>query len=74
MASRDYETSGQATDICPRCREGRLRVWYELTEEEREVVKRLPASADLPLEGRAARRRWCAQCWHEEAFDGPRDA
>lgn len=66
MVSRDYEESAQATDLCPRCRAGSLRVWYELTEEEREAVKRLPASAEVPPEERAARRRWCTRCWHEE--------
>ncbi|HEX8097315.1 MAG TPA: hypothetical protein VF507_04740 [Pyrinomonadaceae bacterium] len=53
-------------DRCPRCGEGRLRHWRELDEEEREVVRRLPASADYALEERAARRRWCPLCWHEE--------
>ncbi len=66
MVSRDYEESGQATDLCPRCREGSMRVWYELTEEERAVVERLPASAEVALDERAARRRWCTRCWHEE--------
>lgn len=74
MTSKDYETSGQATESCPRCGAGGLRVWYELTEEEREVVKRLPSSADLSLEERAARGRWCTRCWHEDSSGGPTDA
>ena len=59
-------------DRCPRCSAARLRAWDELTDDEREVVRRLPA--DAPLAVRAARRRWCARCWHEETGDAPRDA
>jgi hypothetical protein len=57
---------------CPRC-SAPLRPWGELTDDEREVVRRLPASADAPLDERAARRRWCVRCWHEEADAAPRD-
>ena len=60
-------------DRCPRCSAARLRAWDELTDDEREVVRRLPASADAPLAERAARRRWCVRCWHEEADAAPRD-
>jgi hypothetical protein len=51
---------------CPRCGEGRLRSWQELDDEEREVVRRLPASADYTPDERRARHRWCTRCWHEE--------
>jgi hypothetical protein len=51
---------------CPRCA-GPLREWSELGVEEREVVKRLPASAEFSLEERKARRRWCTRCWYEES-------
>lgn len=50
---------------CERCGEGRLRSWQELTEEEREVTRRLPASADYGEEERRRRHRWCTRCWHE---------
>ncbi len=66
MPDRDYATSAQGEGRCPHCHEGYLRAWYELSEEEREVVKRLPASADFSLKERAARHRWCARCWHEQ--------
>ena len=66
MSAADYATSGQGDGRCPRCGEGALRAWYELGEEEREAVRRLPASADFTLEERAARHRWCTRCWHEE--------
>ena len=61
-------------DRCPRCSAARLRAWAELTDDEREVVRRLPASAGAPLDERAARRRWCTRCWHEETGGAPRDA
>jgi hypothetical protein len=51
-------------DNCPRCG-GRLRAWRELSEEEREVVRRLPASAAQATHERAARHRWCTRCWYE---------
>ena len=55
---------------CPRCSSERLRSWSELSDEERELVRRLPASADYSLEERKARHRWCNRCWYEESF-GP---
>jgi len=53
---------------CPRCVEGRLQSWSELGEEEREIVRRLPASADYNLDERKARHRWCVRCWYEESL------
>jgi hypothetical protein len=50
---------------CPRCGTERLRAWSELSDEEREVVRRLPASADYSFDERKARHRWCTRCWHE---------
>ena len=74
MSDNDYATSWQGDGRCPSCGESFLRAWYELREEEREAVKRLPASADFTLEERAARHRWCAWCWHEEVLGEPRSA
>jgi Zn ribbon nucleic-acid-binding protein len=52
---------------CPRCAAaGGLRAWSELDEDEREVVRRLPASAVYSHAERAARHLWCVRCWHEE--------
>ena len=42
-------------DRCTRCDEGVMRSWDELSDAEREVVKRLPASADYSA--RCARQR-----------------
>ena len=56
---------------CPRCGEGRLRAWNQLSEEEREVVRRLPGSADYTFAERIAMHRWCTRCWYE-AMEGMR--
>ncbi|HEX8843106.1 MAG TPA: hypothetical protein VF791_00470 [Pyrinomonadaceae bacterium] len=66
--------SAQSQTICPRCHLGRLSSWDELTEEQREVVLRLPASADHTLEERQMIHRWCTTCWHEETENSPEDA
>lgn len=60
-----------ATKSCPRCGEGRLRAWRELDEEEREVVARLPASADYTIEERSLLHRWCPVCWYEAMSNEP---
>ncbi len=52
-------------DRCSRCGEGRMKSWQELKEEEREVVERLPASAEADAAERRRRHRWCTRCWHE---------
>jgi len=51
---------------CPRCDKPGLKPWSELNDEEREVVKRLPASAEYLLEERQASHRWCTRCWFED--------
>jgi hypothetical protein len=63
-------------DACPRCHAARLRSWDELSDEEREAARRLPAPPGRAAEGRAARerRRWCVRCWHGERDDSPRQA
>ncbi len=70
----DYPHSTQGEGRCPRCGEGPLKAWYELSEEEREAAARQPASADFTLQERAARHRFCTRCWHEETGDSPRTA
>lgn len=53
-------------DLCPRCDKPGLKTWAELSDEEREVVKRLPASAEYPSAERQQNHRWCTRCWHEQ--------
>jgi hypothetical protein len=57
----------ETNNKCPSCGAGRLKVWSELNDEEREVVRRLPASADYSLAERQATHRWCNRCWYEES-------
>ena len=61
-----HEKHMTGKDSCPRCHERGLKSWVELNDEEREVVKRLPASAEYSLSERQATHRWCTRCWHEE--------
>ncbi|MCA1817105.1 MAG: hypothetical protein LC746_11980 [Acidobacteria bacterium] len=67
--TRDVRPAG----FCPRCG-ARLRAWGELGGDEREVARRLPASADFTRGERERRHRWCTRCWHEEARAPSRDA
>jgi ribosomal protein S27AE len=74
MSGSDYPTSTQGEGLCPRCGEGPLKAWYELSAEEREVAARLPGAADFAADERAARHRFCTRCWHEEQVAAPRTA
>ena len=60
-----HEKHMTGKDSCPRCDKRGLKSWSELTDEEREVVKRLPLSAGYPLEERQLKHRWCTRCWNE---------
>ena len=59
---------------CPRCAMDRLRGWSELSDEEQEVARRLPASADYSADERRATHRWCINCWYEETKGASFDA
>jgi hypothetical protein len=54
-----------AAQTCPRCDKRGMKAWPELTDEEREMVKRLPLSASYSLEERKTTHRWCTRCWYE---------
>ena len=54
-----------AKKSCPRCHEGDMQTWDELSDEEREVVKRLPASAEYTAAERQGSHQWCTRCWYE---------
>jgi hypothetical protein len=51
---------------CPRCEKRGMKPWLELTEEEREVVKRIPRTGDYTEEERKTTHRWCTRCWYEQ--------
>lgn len=61
-------------NICPRCGAARLRSWGELSDEEREVARRLPAATDFNSGERERTHRWCVRCWFEETHDAGRIA
>jgi hypothetical protein len=42
-----------------------MQTWEELSADEQEVVKRLPASADYSAAERQETHQWCTRCWHE---------
>jgi hypothetical protein len=54
---------------CARCGEGQVKSWSELTDEEREVVKRLPSTADYEAAELETMPQWCTRCWHESVCD-----
>jgi hypothetical protein len=56
-------------NTCPRCEKRGLKSWAELDDEQREVVKRLPASARFDPAERQAKHRWCTRCWFEAVDD-----
>lgn len=64
----------QSQTQCPRCGVSRLLGWEELNEEQREVVRRLSASADYSSNERQTTHRWCTNCWYEETESSPFEA
>ena len=70
--SRDA-MNNKETAKCPRCGEGRLLLWRELSDDEREVARRLPGAADYPAAERETIHRWCTRCWYETR-SGPLDS
>lgn len=46
-----------------------MKSWLELSEEEQQVVRRLPASDDYSLAERQQTQRWCTRCWNESSDD-----
>ena len=51
-------------EMCPRCDGGRLKGWDELTDDERFLAERLPASAEYSAAERK-KHRFCTRCWFE---------
>lgn len=49
---------------CPRCLH-RLKNWHELTEDQKFLVERLPASAEFAPAQRK-KHRFCERCWFED--------
>jgi len=51
--------------MCPKCQNPSMKTWEELNEEQKMLVERLPASAELSLEQRK-KNRFCPRCWFEQ--------
>ena len=71
---RGSMTDNQSRTKCPRCGEGELRGWDELTEEEQMVVRRMPESVDYTPGEREAMHSWCMNCGYEETESRPCEA
>jgi ribosomal protein S27AE len=52
---------------CPKCGSPKIKSWPELTDEQKMLVKSLPASTEYPLSQRK-KHRFCTRCWFEN-FD-----
>lgn len=57
--------------ICSRCQTGRLKIWDELTSEEKFVAERLPHKVKF---SKAERKHhlFCTKCWNEVNADETR--
>lgn len=53
---------------CPKCGKPRMRTWRELTDEQKFLAERFPASAKFTLEKRKT-HRFCVRCWFEDTAD-----
>ena len=59
---------GLENELCPRCGAGKLISWKDLSDDEKFLAERLPASAEYtPAERK--KHRFCTRCWNEEAMD-----
>lgn len=51
--------------ICPRCHSPKMKIWEDLTDEEKFLAERLPASAEYTVAERK-KHRFCTRCWFED--------
>ena len=58
----------RSEEICPRCREGRLKSWNELSDEQRMLAERLPYNTGFSSAQRK-KHRFCERCWFESVND-----
>ena len=52
-------------NTCPRCNSLKMKSWNELSEDEKILVKKLPASAEFSPVQRE-RHRFCIRCFYEK--------
>jgi ribosomal protein S27AE len=53
-------------NLCPRCGHHQMKEWDELNAEQKMLVEKLPASAEIALEQRK-NHRFCERCWFEDS-------
>jgi len=52
--------------MCPRCTTQRLKPWDKLSDEQKMLAERLPASAEASVPERRT-RMFCTRCWFERS-------
>ena len=52
-------------NTCPKCGGVKFKRWGELNQEQRFIVQRLPASAEIPFSDRKEHSTWCMRCFYE---------
>ncbi|MBK9215655.1 MAG: hypothetical protein IPM59_08635 [Chloracidobacterium sp.] len=52
-------------ETCPRCHSRAMRRWPDLTDDEKMLAERLPASAEYTPKERK-KHRICIRCWYED--------
>lgn len=52
-------------ESCPRCGHHRMKSWDELNAEQKMLVEKLAASAEISAEERK-KHRFCERCWFED--------
>lgn len=63
----------QVEKTCPRCAAG-LKPWNDLSDEQKMLAERLPASARFTKKERK-KHRYCIRCWYEQnAEDHPAES
>ncbi len=56
--------------MCPRCHFPQMKLWEELTDEEKFLAERLPMSTEFSIEERK-QHLFCPRCWLETVDDAP---
>lgn len=51
--------------FCPQCGAPKMKIWEDLTDEQKFLVERLPMSASATLEQRK-KNLFCLRCWNEQ--------
>jgi len=58
--------------MCPKCHHPQMKLWEELTDEEKFLAERLPMSATFTRRERE-KHLFCTRCWQEVVPDETAD-